>query len=216
VLPDTPVVCPAWEYTDVPNHETILAHRTYQALARLQSLSPASLAGRIKDTRGLHDAYFNGLTPPTTPYYAGHYRGEDYTCLRHCSVQISSDPRVGHPPEIVMRNMSVLAADISHALQECDVAWLVPHAVVSRPEKLVKVVSVATAIFVYFLEIHPYANGNGHAARFILIATLARHGLYLRRWHMHPRPQEPTYSDAIKLYRDGDRGPLERFVLSCL
>ena len=29
-------------------------------------------------------------------------------------------------------------------------------------QKLYRVVEIATALFVYFLEIHPYANGNGH------------------------------------------------------
>jgi fido (protein-threonine AMPylation protein) len=112
--------------------------------------------------------------------------------------------------------MALLAGDIEGALNDCDVVWMVPNAVFSAAEKLTKVVRVAVAIFVYFLEIHPYANGNGHAARFILIAALARHGIFLRRWQLHPRPQDPPYNDAIAEYRSGNRGLLERFVLSCI
>jgi len=71
-------------------------------------------------------------------------------------------------------------------------------------------------VFVYFLEIHPYANGNGHLARFFLIGYLARYGVFLARWPMHPRPSDPPYSDLIRRYRRGDRNSLERFVMSCI
>lgn len=212
----TPITCPEWEYADLPGYDAVLKERTRGSLEVIRRSSPRRLADNIKDTRTVHGQYFDGLTPPSTPYYAGNYRGQDFLCLRNASVRILADPKVGHPPEAVIQNMAVLAGDITHALAECDVAWKVPNAVVSEIEKLTKVVSVATAIFVYFLEIHPYINGNGHAARFILIATLARHGIFLRRWAMHPRPADPPYGAAIRQYRSGDRGPLERFVLSCL
>jgi len=178
--------------------------------------TPSHLLNRIKDTRPVHEQFFRGLTPPNTPYYAGNYRGEGFFCLKDYRVQIRSDPRVGHPPNVVVREMAALAVDIEDALRQCDFVWTVPNSIFSQSEKLAKVVSVAVAIFVYFLEIHPYANGNGHAARFILIAALARHGIYISRWQIDPRPSDPPYSKAIRDYRSGIRGPLERFVLSCI
>jgi hypothetical protein len=136
-------------------------------------------------------------------------------CVRlRTPAEFKGDHRVGHRANVVLAEMAALAANIERALADCDVTWTVPNAVMSPAEKLARVVSVGVAIFVYFLEIHPYANGNGHAARFLL----ARHGVFLRRWQMHPRPQDPPYSLAIAAYRNGDRdrGILERFVLSCL
>lgn len=171
---------------------------------------------QAKDTRTVHSQYFRGLTPPSTPYYAGNYRGQDFPCLKNYGVRIPSDPRVGHQPQFVPRNMAALAVQIERALTQCDLIWAAPDHLISPAEKLAKVVRAAAAVFVYFLEIHPYANGNGHAGRFILIAVLARHGVNMRRWHMDPRPPDPPYGVAIAAYRSGQTGLLERFVLSCI
>lgn len=212
----TPVTCPSWEYEDFPNCDQLLLNRTRSALHILASLSADQLLVLSKDTRTAHAQYFRGLVPPETPYYAGHYRGENFVCLRNYEVQIPSDPRVGHSAQLVAVHMAGLAADITDAMRQCDVSWPVPNAVFARPQKLAHVVSVAAAIFVYFLEIHPYANGNGHAARLLLICVLLRFGVFLRSWEMHPRPPDPPYTAAIASYRSGDHGPLERFILSCI
>lgn len=216
-MPDPiPITCPEWEYESVPNFDLILRSRAKSALDIIRKSQPSQLLTRIKDTRPVHQQFFRDLTPPTTPYYAGNYRGQNILCLKDYQVRIKSDPRVGHHPSLVLSDMATLAVEIEGALRECDLVWTVPNAVFSAAEKLTKIVTVAVAVFVYFLEIHPYANGNGHAAQFILIAALARHGVYISRWQMHPRPSDPPYSDAIVAYRSGNRGPLERFVLGCI
>ena len=84
-------------------------------------------------------------------------------------------------------------------------------------DKLVRYAEVATALIVYFLEIHPFANGNGHTARFLLLALFARQNIFpTNAWPIHPRPADPPYSDLIKRYRRGDRDPLVEFVLAAL
>lgn len=211
-----PVECPFWEYDKIPGHDQLLYERTKSTLEIIARLAPAELLLRVKDTRSVHGSYFRDLTPPATPYYAGNYRGADYLCLRSYEVQIKGDNRVGHPASMVAQRMLTLASDIEEALRACEIARVVPNSILSPLDKLAKTVDAATAIFVYFLEIHPYANGNGHAARFILTAILARYGIVMRRWRMHPRPSDPPYTDAIRLYRSGYREPLVRFVLGCI
>ena len=112
--------------------------------------------------------------------------------------------------------MVTFATDIETSIHECDVVWAANETWLSKSEKVIRIVRVACDIFVYFLEIHPYANGNGHMARFILTAILGRYGLWLSKWTIEARPADPPYSGAIKSYRDGNRINLERFVLSCI
>jgi fido (protein-threonine AMPylation protein) len=48
--------------------------------------------------------------------------------------------------------------------------------------KLFEAVQTACILFELFLRIHPYANGNGHMARAIIIALLARYNYPIRYW----------------------------------
>ena len=82
--------------------------------------------------------------------------------------------------------------------------------------RLVYAVAAASRVFVTFLEIHPYANGNGHAARFFLTAFLGRYGYWLKSFPIEPRPPDPPYTDLIKAYRSGNREPLEAHILKCI
>ena len=131
-------------------------------------------------------------------------------------MHIPSDPRVGHLPGVVSRSMAEFAVEVQDTLTEIDRLYRISENVFTKPEKLIRCVQLLAAAFVYFLEIHPYANGNGHMGRLILIAGLRRQGLFIVGWPLHPRPADPPYSDAIKQYRSGNRAPLERFILSCM
>ncbi|MGO7815608.1 Fic family protein, partial [Rhizobium ruizarguesonis] len=72
-----------------------------------------------------------------------------------------------------------------------------------------RAIELAAALFVYFLEVHPYANGNGHMGRFLLQSLLGRYGLYFNsNFNMHPRPKDPAYTSAISQYRNGPLLPL--------
>jgi hypothetical protein len=153
-----PVLCPNWEYQDAPGFDLLLRARTKSAMLRIRESAPSQLLDRAKNTRPVHGQYFRDLTPATTPYYAGNYRGQNELCLREYEVHIAGDPLVGHHPSVVVPEMVSLA----------------------------------------------------------LVAILARHQVFLRRWQIHPRPQDPPYSDAIAQYRLGNRAYLERFVLNCI
>jgi Fic/DOC family len=208
--------CPPFAYETVPGASMILARRAKDTLIRLNNLSPIEKVAIGKDTRPVHQRYFAGLTPVGFEYYAGHYRGENFTCLKVLSVHIPTDPMVGHPPDRVLDDMAVFASDFENVITDGDIVWSANSKVIAPAEKLYRVIQLGVALFVYLLQIHPFANGNGHMARFFLISFLSRYGVTLSRWPLHPRPQDPPYSQFIGRYRRGDRVSLEHFVLSCI
>ncbi|MER9702184.1 Fic family protein [Mesorhizobium sp. M0146] len=210
--------CPKnWEYKDVPSSDGLLARRSVSFLTTVRGLNPSQKASLSKDLRPLHGALFRTLTPPHFLYFAGHYRGEAYRCLLMYTVGISGDKRVGHPPGTVPMEMEKFALDIARIISDMDLTFQAPSAWFSPEEKLLRAIQLVAALFVYFLEIHPFANGNGHMARMLIICLLGRHDLYLKKdWPLHPRPSEPAYSRAIMDYRNGNRSSLHVLLLQCL
>lgn len=215
-----PADCPGFTYDAHPSCNATLPGRVAAILQELRrgQLDTVSAAA---DTRAVHNSLFDNLTPPECPYYAGHYRGEDYRCLRNCNVGLirpdgSQVPGVGWPPNMVGGAMRELARAVRSALAGLDQGHKVPNAQIPVGEKILRTVQVACSIFDQIGRIHPYANGNGHAARFCIWAILGRYGYWPARWPIHPRPPEPAYSDLIAEYQKGNRMPLERYVLQCL
>lgn len=210
--------CPGnWEYTHIANNEVVLEQRSRAILISIRNAGADYQAASASDTRSMHGSLFLGLTPPHFPYYAGQYRGYFLRCLSTYEVGINGDARVGHPAATVPQEMAAFTVQIKQLVQEADFCWQVPNAILDSPSKVLRIVHLVAAAFVYFLEIHPYANGNGHMARFLLIALFARHQLYFRsNMEIHPRPREPDYSKAIASYRNGDVTGLHRLLLEAL
>jgi fido (protein-threonine AMPylation protein) len=77
------------------------------------------------------------------------------------------------------------------------------------------VVAAAAWFFVEYLRVHPYANGNGHLARFIISALMGNYGRWPVRWTVDPRPGG-NYDQLISAYRDGDPAPLERALFDAI
>lgn len=147
------------------------------------------------------------MTPPGFTHYAGNYRGQPLACLQYYEVQVPGDPRVGDSPAEVQQAMAMLAAWIDPGLAVLDAGRELPRAVVSPPDRLLFVVAFAAIFFQRFLTVHPYANGNGHAARFGVWAILLRFGYWPKRFPIEPRPQQLTYAQAISAHRDGNPEP---------
>ena len=113
--------------------------------------------------------------------------------------------------------MQAFGLSVTRAIRELDYVHSINGRVLEREAKLVRTVHVVAALFVYFLEIHPYANGNGHMARLLVIALFGRHDLFVNsRWDLHPRPAEPQYTQAIASYRNNDKAPLHKLLFECL
>ncbi len=99
---------------------------------------------------------------------------------------------------------------------EAAVKALDSNVLLSRQQRLRYLVALTCHVFELFLRIHPFANGNGHAGRLIVWSLLGRFGHWPRKWPVEPRPDDPPYTELIKRYRDGDRVPLEAFMLKSL
>jgi fido (protein-threonine AMPylation protein) len=211
-----PSNCPAWVYEDHPQR-TLVRERVSGILVELAAGSLNTLAVAI-DTREVHGQIFHELTPPDCEYYAGHYRGERFRyrgerfrCLRYYEVAIRSDPRVGKPPGSVAFLMAEIESQIRAGMLALDANTALP-----TKERLRYILALACRAFVYFLEIHPFANGNGHAGRMIVWSILLRYGHFPRHWPVEPRPPDPPYSELIVRHRNGDVEPLEKHILQTL
>ncbi|MEH6470993.1 MAG: Fic family protein [Halopseudomonas sp.] len=212
-----PLLPNGWDYEHHPDYKKLLPDRCETALKRLrrESADESRNTQKLKDSRGDHLALFIGLTPPYYPHFAGNYRGSVYPGLRKYNVHIPMDTRVGAPWEQTTKAMFQLNGELDTCLPQLDAAWRRTEQDMPLVQKILSTVRLACAFFVEFLRIHPYANGNGHMARFSIFAFLSRYNIWPKRWPLDERPPGP-YSAMISAYRDGNRDGLEQFVLKCV
>jgi fido (protein-threonine AMPylation protein) len=208
-----PSDCPHFEYKDHPDYPTEMPRRVARIVSDLIRGIRDTLAA-ASDTRSTHAELFTGLTPPDHPYFAGNYRGADFRCLRRCPVYIGR--RVGCPPHLVGWRMADLRDAMAEAVAALDAAHAQLDFPVSAEEKLIHIVRVACRFFERVCWVHPYANGNGHAARFCLWAILARYGYVPFDWPIDPRQPDPEYTELLRRYRAGNEQLLELHILGCL
>lgn len=207
-----PPDCPEWEYEDHPDRAAVLPRHCRELLLWLLDNQRKS-ENAACDTRPSHKQLFEELTPIGYEYYAGNYRGSKYRCLEWYAVTVRDDPRVGLPPGAVAAAMLRCGAQLSEACRMLDEVHALPDHRCGPEYKLVATVRVVCAFLEDFLRVHPYANGNGHAARFAAWAILWRYGYWPRRW---PLDERPDYCELLTQYRDGYRDPLQQFVLRCV
>jgi hypothetical protein len=205
--------CPEWQYTKTdPNFDSLLKTRAAEVSLRIRGASPTENESWCVDTRTVHRPYFRDLTPPSFDHYAGHYRGEGLDCLDHYEVGVPGDPVVGWPAATVTTGMNNFRGELLEALSVLDLLWKINPHVIGTSLRLQRTVEVATALLVLFMEIHPYADGNGHMGRFLLLGIFARYGLFPAKFPLHPRPA-PPYVDLIPIYRQGNKIPLLQYIL---
>lgn len=202
--------CDHWEYTGHPQAHTVAA-ACQKFLLELRADPPSKVAA-LSDTRPFHQQMFAAVAPPACPYLAGHYRGEGYDCLRQA--QVSFGGHLGTLPVGVLGAMGIYHQDILDALKELDAASHDPVKPLQGAAFLVRLAQLCAAALTRFLTIHPYKNGNGHMARLIVWVILGRYSTLPKKWWLNNRP--PGYAALLTLHRNGDKKPLEKFILECI
>ena len=210
-----PVDCPAWEYRDHSGSSGAIRRQLQRILVHFRSVGSDTL-GVVSDTRGLHRQLFKELTPNGHNYYAGNYRGSDFRCLKFYPVSVQGDPRVGYLAEDVHAAMRRLFDVVRLGIVGLNESFALPNAKLSRQTKLHFLVVLVSRMFVQFLTIHPYVNGNGHIARRMVWALLGRFGYWPKQWPIEPRTTEPEYVSTIRAYRSGQPQHLEHYILKCI
>ena len=210
-----PVDCPAWDYKDYPNYVDPLRARISDILVRLRTGQLDTLNLSV-DSRPSHAFLFSEMAPEECPYYAGHFRGEHFRCLKFYQVHVPSDPRVGFHSSVVGSALRELGQLVRSGLAALDAAEQLPYATLSAEDRILFAVTFSCNVLEKFLRIHPFADGNGHIGRLIIWCLLGRYGYWPVRWPIEPRPPDPPYSELIKRHRDGEREPLEAYVLDCI
>ena len=201
--------CPEWDYRDHPQYVTLVPARAQELKGTLSTDKIAS-ATTAMDTRHAHRKIFTDLTPVSYSYYAGHYRGESFECLKKCDVGVNGDPRVGERSYRVafrMRRLSSFIRDVITALDK--------EKPITTKVELQRLVVFVSSSIVDFLTVHPYVNGNGHAARIIMCAIMLHCG-FESPWPIDSRPPDPQYITLISQHRSGNPEPLQRYILEWL
>ena len=122
----------------------------------------------------------------------------------------------GHPYRGATATMSPPALSHVEAILGGPTAAGLPSGQLSDEDKALYTVMFACRVFEIFLRVHPYANGNGHVARFLIWSILGRYDYWPQQWPIEPRPPDPPDSQLIVEYRNGNPEPLEQYVLQCI
>lgn len=202
--------CPDWEYADIADAQAVLQARALRLIRRLLLEDGFDALTTGRDTRPVHAEIFEGLTPPGFEWFAGNYRGARRPCLEQYEVKIDADPLVGTPSASVTAEMQRFGEALEGGLRALDAA---SSGATNQVDLLLRAVRLAALLFTNFLTIHPYANGNGHLARFLVWLILRRYGYAPELWTIHPRPSFALYSAAISAYRRGETSHLEKLIL---
>ena len=206
-----PAGCQEFEYDALTGARSVLQGRLKHVLCFLQA-DPELCKLAACQTRPAHALLYYGLTPLGHDYYAGHFRGEPYRCLKNYEVAIRDDPAVGFPAAEVLDEMSRFERSVAAAIAALD-AYAVSGR--SRASLLIRIAQAAAVLFELFLRIHPYANGNGHIARLIVCAVMGRYRLWPRQWSVEPRPVDwARFLEALKRQRHAGTDDLAKAFLA--
>ena len=204
-----------WDYEHHPRRSMVLRAESARLLLDLieQRLDAKKL---IADTRDAHRRLFSKLTPPNQPNLAGHYRGEDFPYLKNRSVSIPGNPIVGCPPHQIKSELFKFNELAQSAITRIDLLTAAPTPLISEGEKFMGIIQCTANLSAHFLAIHPYANGNGHVGRLIMVALLGRYGHWPAKLDIEPRPSGSIYNVAIQQYQNGNPVHLEQFLMSSI
>jgi hypothetical protein len=156
---------------------------------------------------------FRVVAPSACKCLAGTYRGaKACKAAYRYAVMVGSDPLVGVDPAKVAINMSSFEAQCRLIEDKFNV-WRSSDVKPTDELVLLELVEVLAKVLERFFQIHPYANGNGHAGRFLILVLMTRAGFSPMKWSIDGKQD---YADEIYRYRRGDKQPLEDFLLDAI
>ncbi|WP_343727836.1 hypothetical protein [Burkholderia seminalis] len=158
------------------------------------------------ETRPTHKEMFVGLTAKDCGYFAGNFRGSQ-GCL--IGYDLTSPPNTT-PATDVEQAMVAFTEQVNADWDGFETRG--GESGIVDSDDLLRWIDVALERMVTFLAIHPYANGNGHVSRFLILCYLGAAGFYPESWPVDKRPPDP-YINAIVLYRNGFADDLRELVL---
>lgn len=197
----------SWDYVRPNGAHTLIIQPILKNVLEEMATGVIDLPTAAEETRPFHERMFKSLTPAGHEYFAGHYRGEPYPYLQFYNVTFGG--RVGTFCLEVPHEMELFGQNISQ--------WFPMMEILKQglPEDvfLLNLVWYAADAFFKFTTIHPYANGNGHAGRYIVWAVLLYFGFRPTYWTIDPRPYPGIYDQAVIAYGAGDKNPLIDLIL---
>lgn len=194
-----------WEYNVYPNAADV--EKACADIVARASADAALLEKILLNTRDFHREMFHSVTPPNRGYFAGNYRGAPFPILDHYGVMVPVAGKVyhGHPPKLVESAMAAFHVEINSTIsffkeKSSQLNW-------TPRKKIAAFAKLVGALFVKFLAIHPYANGNGHISRLIVWAVFSINSVNSSFWSVPHRNVEPPDLQVAQ-YRDGFTEPL--------
>jgi len=174
-------------------------------LARTLTAALHHARGRRSPTpdlaRAWHSEILKDLRAPN-PAYVGAFRGEPG--LEHIGVHVADC--WGVKPGDVAAAVKKFIGDLGNALAKLD-KEIPAGSLPKTDDALEAVLTTAALVHARWIEIHPFANGNGRTARLWANWVLMRYGIppFVR---LRPRPAGDAYANAARrALCDGDYEP---------
>lgn len=203
--------CTNWDYETHPNAKSV---ETACATLQAHLASGKTREGFWADTRPYHLQMFSEVTPSSCPYLAGNYRGALYPCLANYPIFFGAPPgrREGEKPNQVEAKMADYHGELKNMVDKHRDAVGKAKSDSERAVLFNRLIAATAALLTTFYDIHPYANGNGHIGRLLVLITLSAFGWTPKKLTLHKSPK--GYYDLFDLYRANKKKPLEVFLLT--
>ncbi|MDD5200954.1 MAG: Fic family protein [Terrimicrobiaceae bacterium] len=185
---------PDWDEDSPQLRRNLLA-----LLRRIRDEAETRVEFSLSMVREWQTSVMEGLTVPE-PAMVGHFRGE--RGLKGVEVSIGGSP--GTPSAEVPQAVRAFVRTLKRVLARLD--GLIPAGSELDTDQLAAVLEVCAWAHARWIQIHPFANGNGRTARLLANSIAMRYGLppFVR---LRPRPNH-GYEAAGQAAMSGNWRPM--------
>lgn len=198
-----------WDYKSHGNYPAAM-HQAISDLFRDSLNQPDLSKNYCSDPRTIHGALFKNLTDANNTHFAGNYRGSALDCL--VDAEVTFGAKIGAPAMYVLQRMSRY-----RQFTKTSFTRLVrSYGTVDDSRFRLLCATAAGTMFHELVSIHPFWDGNGHAARAVVALTWLSYGYLVGGWVIDPRPTSFPYLDYLREWDRGNRDPLIQHMLGAL